>query len=192
MPDRPVRLPPLAPAEWTDEVRDFLGAVMGPEAREKGTTFHMPLTFARHPELSRAIFEFSRKVQTCAGIAPTLREIVIMRVAWRNQTHYEWGQHHRTMRGLGMGDAHVQGIKAGPEAAIWTDAERAALRLVDELHDTREVSAQTWEALTSHFSTQQILDLLILIGQYEMLAGAFNAVGLRLEPEYSEFDLENS
>jgi alkylhydroperoxidase family enzyme len=192
MPKRPVRLPPLKPEEHDQAGQDFLASVRNAEALERGSDFNMPATFARHPELSAAIFEFSRKVGACAGITMRLREIVIMRVAWRSQADYEWGQHNRSMRRVGLGAEYVEPLKTGAEAAIWAPDERAALRLVDSLHDTREVSDELWAELNRHFSVRQVLDILILIGQYEMLAGAFNAVGLRLEDDFAEFAIENS
>jgi alkylhydroperoxidase family enzyme len=192
MPNRPVRLAPLTPAQWTEETRDFFADAYGPQARETGTTFTMPLTFARHPELTKAIFEFSRKVQATAGISKELREIVISRVAWIYQAGYEWGHHHRYMRDLGMGDAHVEGIKTGPDAAIWSDRERAALRAVDETILTREMTDATWAALNAHLTEKEIIDVLVLAGQYIMLAGVFNAVGLQLEAEYADYALETS
>jgi alkylhydroperoxidase family enzyme len=192
MPDRPLRLAPLSPDQWTPEVRDFFGAVYGPKGREEGTTFNMPLTFARHPALTQAIFAFSKAVQEASGLSKELREIVIARVAWLYQTGYEWGHHHRYLRDLGMGDAHIAGIKQGPDAAVWSDLERAVLRAVDETILTREMTEATWQALASRLSEKQILDVLVLAGQYIMLAGVFNAVGLRLEPAYDQYALENS
>jgi alkylhydroperoxidase family enzyme len=190
MPDRPLRLAPLPPEDWNQEVQDFFGGVYGPENWRTGTKFNMPLTFVRHPELTKAIFAFSRKVQELAEITPRLREIVIMRVAWHARTDYEWGHHNRYMRDLGMGDEHVEGIKTGPDAPVWSDAERAALRTVDELTLTRELSDETWAALKANYSIRQIIDILVLMGQYAMLTYPFNAVGLRLESEYDALSMD--
>jgi alkylhydroperoxidase family enzyme len=189
MPDRPVRIAPLKPAEWTAEVRELFAAGIG---AEKAATFNMPLTFAHHPALSHAIFEFSRSVQGGAEISPRLREIIIMRVAWLRRTDYVWGQHHQIMRGLGMGEEHIQGVKAGADSAPWSAEERSALRVVDELARTCEVTDEAWKALSDHFSSKQIFDILAVVGQYSMLALVFNAIGLKLETRFNEFALERS
>lgn len=189
MPDRPVRVAPLTPDEWTPEVREFFEATIG---ADKAATFNMPLTFARHPQLSRAVFEFSRHIQESAEIPARLREIIIMRVAWLNRTDYVWGQHNQMMRRLEMGDEHVQGIKAGPDAPVWSADERLVLRVVDELVKTRKVADGAWKALADRFSTKQILDILAVVGQYSMLALLFNAIGLRLEPRFKEFALDGA
>ncbi len=189
MADRPVRIAPLTPDEWTPEVREFLEATIG---AEKAATFNMPLTFARHPQLSRAIFEFSRNVQGSAEIPPRLREIIIMRVAWLNRIDYVWGQHNQMMRRLGMGEEHIQAIKVGADDPLWSADERSVLRAVEELVRTRELTDAAWKALSDRFSVKQILDILAVLGQYAMLALLFNAVGLQLEPRFKEFALEGS
>lgn len=188
MPDRPVRIAPLMPAEWTPEVREFLESTVG---FEKAATLNHPLTFARHPRLSRAILEFSRNVQECSEIPTRLREIIIMRVVWLNRTDYLWGQHNQMMRGLGMGEEHIQALKTGSEDPLWSADERSVLRVVEELTRTRELTDGAWKALSDRFSSKQILDILAVLGQYSMLALMFNAIGLQLEPRFKEFGLES-
>ena len=189
MPDRPVRIAPLMPAEWTPEVREFLEGIVG---AEKAETLNMPLTFARHPRLSRAILDFSLKVQESAEIPARLREIIIMRVVWLYRTDYLWGQHNRMMRRLGMGEEHIQAIKAGSDDALWSAEERSVLRAVEELTRTRELTDGAWKALSEHFPPRQILEMLTVLSQFSMLSLIFNAIGLQLEPHFSEFALERS
>ncbi|HEY8492564.1 MAG TPA: carboxymuconolactone decarboxylase family protein, partial [Myxococcota bacterium] len=58
-------------------------------------------------------------------------------------------------------------------------ADRALLRAVDELHGDAFVSDPTWAALTRHFSTQQILDLIFAVGQYQLVSMALNTLGVQ-------------
>jgi alkylhydroperoxidase family enzyme len=48
-------------------------------------------------------------------------------------------------------------------------------------------SDETWAALTEHFSTEQVLDLIFTCGQYRMLAGALNSLGVPLDNSVKEF-----
>jgi alkylhydroperoxidase family enzyme len=195
MPNRPVRLAPLTPEELTPEAQEMFKGVYGPDWQAKGgATFNMPMTFARHPDHTLAIFNFSRTVQSHLDITPRIREIVVMRVAWLHQADYEWGQHNQIMRqaGIDMGDAHLKAFKVGSEDPIWADDERAALRAVEDLFRTREVSGETWKALMHHYTPKQIIDILLINGMYTMLALTFNCVGLQLEPRFKQFAIENS
>lgn len=188
MSDRPVRIAPLKPNEWTPEAREFLEATIG---AEKAATFNMPRTFARHPQLIRALFDFNRNVQQSAEISPRLREIIIMRVAWLNRIDYVWGQHNQMMRALKMGEEYIQAVKAGADDPVWSAEERSVLKVVDELVRTRELTDVAWKGLAERYSSKQILDILAVLGQYSMLAIVFNAVGLQLEPQFKEFALES-
>ena len=78
-----------------------------------------------------------------------------------------------------MLESELQRVTLGPDAEGWSVAEAAALRATDELIDRHTLSDATWAALTSHFTTKQILDLLFLVGQYQLVASALNA--LRIE-----------
>jgi 4-carboxymuconolactone decarboxylase len=189
MPDRPVRIAPLNPSEFTPEAREVLGVLIGPE---KAAIFHMPRTFARHPQLIRALLEFNSDVQQSAGISPRLREIIIMRVAWLNRNGYIWAQHNQMMRGLNMGEEYIEAIKAGADDPAWSAEERPVLRVADELIRTCELTDPAWKELVEHYSTNQILDILALLGQHSMMAIVFNAIGLRSEPQFKEFALDGS
>ena len=64
-------------------------------------------------------------------------------------------------------------------ASTWSSgarpAEVAALRATDELHDRSTITDATWAALTEHFATEQILDLVFLVGNYHIVSFALNA-----------------
>jgi len=57
------------------------------------------------------------------------------------------------------------------------------LRAADEMHATRTLSDELWGALRPLLNDQELIELCMLIGHYEMLAMTLNA--LRVEPESS-------
>jgi alkylhydroperoxidase family enzyme len=185
-----VRIPPLEPAEWTDEVRDFFATLHGPAARETGAPLNMSRLLARHPQMALALLEFGRKAKAATEIAPRLREIVIMRVAWLTRTDYVWGPHQKDMLKLGMDAAHIEGARLGPAALVWTEAERTALRAADELVRTYDVTDETWRALAASYSEKQVFDILAVVGQYMVFALLFNVAGLRLEDENAHLSMD--
>ena len=63
----------------------------------------------------------------------------------------------------------------------WSSEERLLIQLVDELHDTSNISGELWQALAAAFSTEQILELIALVGFYHSVS--FFANGLKLEAE---------
>lgn len=111
------------------------------------------------------------------------REIVIDRACARCGCEYEWGVHVAFFgERVGLDAEQLRAIvHDGPEAACWAEDEAAILSLVDALHDRAAVPDALWVRLTRLFSTEQILELLVLAGLYHMVS--FVANGLRLEPE---------
>jgi len=111
------------------------------------------------------------------------RELVIDRVCARCGCEYEWGV-HVTVYGARAGlspaqlDATVTGDASTP---VWSERETLLVRLVDELHDTARVSDDLWAQLERHWTTSQLLELLLLAGWYHAIA--FLGNGARVEPE---------
>jgi alkylhydroperoxidase family enzyme len=79
----------------------------------------------------------------------------------------------------GISDADLQRLVAGSDADGWTAEEAAALHATDELMERHTLCDATWVRLAAHFSTQQVLDLIFLVGQYVLVSTALNA--LRVE-----------
>jgi alkylhydroperoxidase family enzyme len=62
------------------------------------------------------------------------------------------------------------------------------VRAVDELHAHARIEQATWDRLAVHFTTVQMMDLVFLIGCYDLLAMAFNTFETRLEPGVAPLD----
>jgi 4-carboxymuconolactone decarboxylase len=111
------------------------------------------------------------------------REIVINRTCARCGCAYEWGVHaaffaQRVALTPEQLSATVRGDANHP---VWSEEERLLIRIVDELHDSANVSRELWEALAATFSLEQILEVIALVGAYHTVS--FFANGLRLAPE---------
>lgn len=177
----PPRIPPVARADWTDAMRDLFAIFEGPAARENGSRFKAIMTLANHPELAQAWLHYNVFLSKNLSLPQQLCELVILRVAWRLRSEYEWTQHVVIGEALGLSKDQIEAIKQGADASPWSELERLCLRLVDELCGNAQVEDATWDALSQHFDRKQLLELLFLIGTYGMLAWVFNA--LRVEPE---------
>jgi 4-carboxymuconolactone decarboxylase len=168
------RIEPLS-LEDADAPTRELFARMPIQAR----TMNVFRTFANHPELMRHWLGFAGYVLRSSTLEPRLRELVVLRVAWQCRSPYEWGQHVNIGRRSGVVDADLERLTRGSDADGWSAPEAAALRATDELVEHHTLDDATWAALTAHFDTRAVLDLIFLVGQYQLVAGALNA--LRVE-----------
>ena len=135
-------------------------------------------TVANHPTLLRKWLVFATYALTKSTLDPRTRELVVLRVGWRCHAPYEWGQHVVVGRGVGLTDTDIARVAAGPDVDGWTEAEAVALRATDELHERTTITDTTWAALRPHFSDEQILDFVFLVGQYHLVSMALNACGV--------------
>jgi 4-carboxymuconolactone decarboxylase len=175
------RIPPVPRAEWTDAMRDLFAVFEGPAARENGSRFKAIMTLANHPELARSWLAYNVFLSKNVALPPRLCELVILRVAWRMRSEYEWTQHAVIGGALGINEAELAAIAGDLDAAPWPELELLSMKLVDELWSEAKVEDATWNELSRLLDRKQLLELLFLTGTYGMLAWVFNA--LRIEPE---------
>jgi len=111
------------------------------------------------------------------------REIVINRTCARCGCAYEWGVHVAFFaeRVALTPEQICATVHGEADDSVWSDDERLLIRMVDQLHDSANLSDELWDALAADFSVEQILELIALVGFYHTVS--FFANGLRLPPE---------
>lgn len=149
-----------------------------------GAPLNVFATLAHHPRILKR-FNVLAGAYLAHGIVPErVRELVIVRVCWRCNCRYELRHHAAIATQSGLSAAEVEGLAA--DAKGWSAEDRALIDLVDELFETDSVSDTTWAALQRRWATDEVVELLTMIGFYRMLCGFINAVGVELEPGVPE------
>ncbi len=109
------------------------------------------------------------------------RELVILRTAWNCRCRYEWGQHVEIALRVGVSDEQILGV-AGRLRPSAPGRERTLMDACDELVRDHCIAATTWSELSAHYDERLLIEIAILAGHYQMLAGFLNSAGLALEP----------
>ena len=115
------------------------------------------------------------------------REILILRIGWLCGSEYEWSQHVRVARRVGMDDEDIRRIAIGTDADGWDPLGQLLVRAVDELHAEDSLSDTTWELLSEHYSVSELIDAVITVAGYRMVSIALNSIGTQLEPGRPRF-----
>jgi AhpD family alkylhydroperoxidase len=139
------------------------------------------MTLGRHRGLFRGWLWFAGRLMPGGKLPRHDTELVILRVAHLRQCAYEFEHHVRLGRRAGIGKDDVQRIIEGPAAAGWPARERALLTAVDQLHDAGDLTDEAWADLEQHLDERRLIELVFLVGHYEMLATAINT--LRIQPD---------
>jgi AhpD family alkylhydroperoxidase len=138
-------------------------------------------TLARHRRLFRRWLWFAGALMPGGRLPRADTELVILRVADRCHCAYEWHHHERLAARAGLDRVAIERVRHGPEAEGWSPRQRLLLQAVDELHEHRELGDDTWEGLAALLADEEIIELCMLAGHYEMLAMTINS--LRVQPD---------
>ena len=140
------------------------------------------LTLSRHPLLFFPWLVYASRLMPYGRLDRRDVERVILRVAWLTRCHYEWNQHVVIARQAGLTDVEILRVTEGPAAAGDARVEML-LQACDEVVCDGMLSAATHRALMPWFDEESRIELLFLIGQYQMLAGVIHGLGVQLESD---------
>jgi alkylhydroperoxidase family enzyme len=149
--------------------------------RNGGRPLNIFLTLAKNPSLYDAFTKLGTHLLFKGGIPAREREVVILRVGWRSQSEYEFGQHTVIGQAAGLTDDEI-GRLAQAELDGWGEDDAPLVRMADELCADDVVSDDTWQALSKRWSEPELLELLMLAGFYRLVSGLLNSAGVALEP----------
>jgi AhpD family alkylhydroperoxidase len=141
------------------------------------------LTLGRHRRLFRAWLVFAGALMPGGRLRRRDTELVILRVAHRRGCVYELDHHRRLGVRAGLAPADIDEL-AEPDAPAhprWSAREAALLAAVDQLLDDRDVDDATWAELARHLDERRLVELVLLVGHYDMLATTIAT--LRIQPD---------
>ncbi len=134
---------------------------------------------------SDAVFQnFSRlgnALMTRGKLNGKLREIAILRNARVCNSLYEYTQHVPIARSTGVSDEELAGIDNWESAKCFTDLERLVLRFTDEVARNVKGAKATLEALQKHLGPGEIVELIMAIGFWGMVARILETTEVELE-----------
>jgi 4-carboxymuconolactone decarboxylase len=173
------RVAPLPPEERDERQAELV--------RKAGAEAGVYTTLVRATEVFGDFLPFGRRLLRLSSLPPRHRELLIMRTAFRCTAAYEWSHHDRIGRGAGLSDEDIDllardEVKAG-------DADDATVLLIgaaDELVADHVLSDATWARLTEAYTVPQVIEICMLVGEYAMLAGALNSLGVQIEDGYPQ------
>ncbi|WP_433716729.1 carboxymuconolactone decarboxylase family protein [Nocardia sp. CA-084685] len=167
----PGRLRELGPVNWV--VWQILSRAAGTDDA------HLFSTLGRTRGLFRGWLHFSGRLMPGGRLPRHESELVILRVAQLRDCAYEMDHHIRLGRRAGVTPEILERVRTGPAADGWSGKHRALLTAVDELVETRDIDDATWTALAGHYDERTLIEIVLLINQYEGLAATITALRIQ-------------
>jgi alkylhydroperoxidase family enzyme len=177
--------------EWGQDAVGTLRAVYGDQAAESllsdaPDTMPMPnalTTLMHHPTLAGPWLTYNNVLLFRPAVEGRWRELMVLRVAWRTRSEYEWVQHIRLAPRVEITPDDIDAITRGADDDHWSPLEAELLRATDQLLDHYRIDDDTWARLAEHFDERQLMELAFIVGTYTCLAMAFNSIGVELDAD---------
>ncbi|EUA22623.1 carboxymuconolactone decarboxylase family protein [Mycobacterium xenopi 3993] len=136
-----------------------------------------------HPSLARVVNDLLTAMLWHGALDTRLRELVIMRIGWLTASDYEWTQHWRVARGLGVSADDLLAVRDWQAYEGFGAAEQAALAATDDVVCDGVVSAASWAACERAFGSDRkvLIELVTAIGAWRMIASILHSLQIPLE-----------
>ncbi len=162
------------------------------EAKRLGREYGVPSSMAHlnvfrvmlnHPELAAATGNLLATLLYKANkLDLRLRELIIMRVAWRTGSVYEWTQHWRVAERLEIDADSVLAVRDWRAADCLGDTDRAVLAATDEILDAGRISDATWTECCTYLETEaERIELVLAISNWRLFSEMFQSLQIPLE-----------
>lgn len=169
------RLPELPPESMSQAVREVYERLP-----VKLAVFR---TMAHAETCFRPLLALGTAILGATRLDPRWRELAILRVAALSGARYEWTQHVAIALAVGVSRDRIEAIERGElESPVFDEVERRVLRFTTELVRDVRVSDPTFVAVRERLSDREIVELVLAVGYYMMVARLLETAGLEFEP----------
>ena len=148
---------------------------------ERGSVLHLYQMLLHSPPLAEGWLNYLTAVRQKLSIGGALREMVIMRVAVLNGAPYEAFQHAPIALKEGMTQAQLDALEHWQDSPLFSDTERAVLRLTDAM--TREIhfAPEIMEAVRSALGERGAVEVAATIAAYNMVSRFLEALQIHAD-----------
>ena len=148
------------------------------DARPPRNVFKM---MAHAPAPMPGIMELTGAVLYRSGLAPALRELVILRVGHLCGSSYEVEQHRKISRAIGLPQDKIDGTARDADPALYDRRELLLLRMTEQVVRKVKADDALFADALAELGRELTMELLVIIGLYVMLAQVLENTGVALE-----------
>lgn len=167
----------LSLEEMPDKTRNM---ITGGKSQLSGLNINRMMAHAENSV--RHFMRLGNSLLTQAKLDARLREIVILRIAKLCNSRYEWYQHEIMARQVGVSELQIEALRLDPlDRSVFNDQERAIIRYTEEVTANVKASPEVFEELSQFLSQQELVELTLTIGFYNMVAQFLENTGVEIE-----------
>jgi 4-carboxymuconolactone decarboxylase len=136
----------------------------------------------------RPFLRFGGTILGRLELDPKLRELAILQVAVCSEARYEWVQHVAIGRQVGLSGEQIAALERdqADTSSSLSELERAVVAFASEVVAGPRVSDAAFAAVSRWLSPREIVELLLTIGNYLMLARVMTTLELEIDDPAGE------
>ena len=149
---------------------------------QRGAVNNIFRVAAYSPLLLRRMLYFSDGLRNRTRLDPRLRELAILTVGRLTQCEYEYTHHQALAKRIGVRPEQVDCLASWETDPAFNDQERAVIRYATEVTQNVRVADSTFDALRTFLDPEQIVELTLNTGFYNMVVRFLLPMQVDLEP----------
>ncbi|MBW2243462.1 MAG: carboxymuconolactone decarboxylase family protein [Deltaproteobacteria bacterium] len=161
-------------ADLTEEARKTL-ATLPP--------LHVFRMMANAPASLRPFLDLAGSILIGSEFDARKREIAVLRVAHVTGSSYEWTQHERLGRNLGLEAAEIDAIAADGPVTGLDEEGRLLCRVADEISRDVRLSDEALSAIMARYGVRQATELIVCCSYFNMLSRFLESTRVELEAD---------
>lgn len=171
---------PVQPDAAYDEIKKVYSTLEG----ELGIVPNYLKTLAHSPHYLKPVAELYLKVNGECGLSEKLKQLVILKTCKldRCKATVQW---HKDLAGRsGWSDEQIEAMDSFHDSDLFNYYERDVLTLVEYVLTSPDdiPEAAFWTTLDNHFTSDQVVEMITLIGFYNMVNRFLLAIEVEPDP----------
>lgn len=154
---------------------------------KRGINLHKAVV--NSPEARIAAAPLGHYIRFQSKVDPRLRELAILQVGYLARSDYEWSHHIKISHDFGVTDADIQALIDDTEGrpAGLDPLTAAVLKGAREMTTDLAMHDATFGYLKSNMPLDALVDLVLVIAQYNSVVRLLATLEVDVEPEYQQY-----
>lgn len=145
------------------------------------TIANLQRALAHSPDIVQGMAVLGEAVRFSTDLSSAWLELAILRVGILTRCPYPFAHHVKIAQGADVTDEQIHRVVDWVDAPCFDEAERLILRATDEIAADAGLSDETFALLSADLGERQVVELVMLISFYCMLARLVNSLGVPVD-----------
>jgi 4-carboxymuconolactone decarboxylase len=134
------------------------------------------------PRLATLWHAVGRYLRDDTGLSDRVREVAILITAREHDSRFEWQQHEKVARRVGVPQETIEAIKYRLPVASLDETDSLVIRLGRAVFGDHAVGPDLFRAALDRFGSQRLIDLVSIMGTYAATAAMLSLVDVQIPP----------